>query len=290
MRRSSSRLLSIRKPPHPVKVFAPVTVSSSPSSSSQPIPEEPQATQEEESRASPKAPASSELRVSPASRTSPVPRPSLAPTCATSAYSQTVGRSVGIRKCRHSSSSADNGHGIFFQDEEQKLRYASLHKRVILPTRYLDENSLNTLGMLEDMTAMLRHIGWTTFTSFINPAYERITLEFLSSVSAEILQGKNCEEGLIKFRLHNTDYTLELAELNAIFGFPSGGERRYPRIFNEHAFWCRLSTTSQFVSSDSKESHIHHPCFRYAHRLLAHTLFARGDSIAAVKKSELLFM
>ena len=115
---------------------------------------------------------------------------------------------------------------------------------MILPTRYLDENSLNTLGMLEDMTTMLRHIGWTTFTNLKNPAYERITLEFLSSVSTEILQGKNCEEGLIKFRLHNTDYTLELAELNAIFGFPSGGERRYPRIFNEHAFWCHLSTAS----------------------------------------------
>ncbi|QCE03258.1 hypothetical protein DEO72_LG8g1282 [Vigna unguiculata] len=94
MRRNSSSLLSIRKPPRPIKVFAPVTVSSSPSSSSQPIPEEPQPTQEEESRASPKAPASSELRVSPASRTSPVPRPSLAPTCATSTYSQTVGSTI----------------------------------------------------------------------------------------------------------------------------------------------------------------------------------------------------
>jgi len=90
--------------------------------------------------------------------------------------------------------------------------------------------------------------------------------------------------------LYNTDYTLELVELNAIFGFPNGGERRYPRIFNEHAFWCRLSTASQFVSSDSKESHIHYPCFRYAHRLLAHTLFAMGDNTVVVRKSELLFM
>ena len=90
--------------------------------------------------------------------------------------------------------------------------------------------------------------------------------------------------------MHNTNYTLELAELNAIFGFPSGGERRYPRVFNEHAFWCRLSTSSKFVSSDSKESHIHHPCFRYAHQLLAHTLFAWGDNTAVVRKSELLFM
>ena len=110
-----------------------------------------------------------------------------------------MGRSADTRKRRHASSSADNGHGIIFQNEEQKQRYASLNKRVILPTRYLDENSLNTLGMLEEMTAMLRHIGWTTFTSLKNLAYERITLEFLSSVSVEILQGKNCEEGLIKF-------------------------------------------------------------------------------------------
>jgi len=201
-----------------------------------------------------------------------------------------VDRSTGTRKQRHSSSSTDNDHGIVFQNEEHKLRYASLIKQVIIPTRYIYENTLTTLEMLDEMTAILRKIGWATFINLKNLAYERITLEFLSFVSADILQGKNCIEGLIRFRLHNTNYTLVLAELNAIFGFLSGGERRYPRIFNEHAFWCRLSTASQFVSPDSKESYIHHPCFRYAHRLLTHTLFARGDSTIVVRKSKLLFM
>ncbi|XP_052735569.1 uncharacterized protein LOC128197551 [Vigna angularis] len=51
--------------------------------------------------------------------------------------------------------------------------------------------------------------------------YEKITMEFLSSVKAEILQGKDCEEGLIEFRLHNSTYRLTLVEFNAIFGFPT---------------------------------------------------------------------
>jgi len=173
--RRSNLLLSIRKPPCSAKAFTLVTVSSSPSSSPGSTPEE--------SRASLESRASPELRVSPESRTSPEPRPSLAPSRATSAYSQTVRRSASTRKRRHSSST-NNDHGIIFQNEEQNMRYASLIKRLIIPTRYIDENSLNTLGMLNDMIAMLKKIGWTTFTNLKNPAYERITLEFLSSMSA----------------------------------------------------------------------------------------------------------
>lgn len=82
-------------------------------------------------------------------------------------------------------------------------------KRSILPSQYIDESALHTLGMLEEMIGMLRKIGWTTFVNLKNPAYERITLEFLSSLSEYILQGKNYLEGLVKLRLHNTYYTLD---------------------------------------------------------------------------------
>ncbi|WVZ01768.1 hypothetical protein V8G54_022574, partial [Vigna mungo] len=115
-------------------------------------------------------------------------------------------------------------------------------------------------------------------------------MEFLSSVKAEILQGKDCEEGLIAFRLHNVSYRLTLAEFNAIFGFPIGGARNYPKNFDVGSFWFQLSKSSSFVSFDSKEANIQHPCFRYAYRLMAHTLFARDDSHSAVRKSELLFL
>ncbi|WVZ18098.1 hypothetical protein V8G54_005420, partial [Vigna mungo] len=128
------------------------------------------------------------------------------------------------------------------------------------------------------------------FVNLKYPAYEKITREFLSSVEAEILQGKDCEEGLIAFRLHNVSYRLTLVEFNAIFGFPAGGKRNYLRSFDAWSFWDQLSQSSSFVSSDSKEANIQNPCFRYAHRLMAHTLFARGDSPSAVRKSELLFL
>ncbi|WVZ02491.1 hypothetical protein V8G54_023297 [Vigna mungo] len=115
-------------------------------------------------------------------------------------------------------------------------------------------------------------------------------MEFLSSVKAEILQGKDCEEGLIAFKLHNVSYRLTLAEFNAIFGFPVGGARNYPKKIDVGSFWFQLSKSSSFVSFDSKEANIQHPCFRYDHRLMSHTLFARGDSHFAVRKSELLFL
>jgi len=41
--------------------------------------------------------------------------------------------------------------------------------------------------MLEEVIGMLRKIGWTTFDNLKHPAYERITLEYLSFVSVDIL-------------------------------------------------------------------------------------------------------
>jgi len=64
----------------------------------------------------------------------------------------------------------------------------------------MDESTLSTLGMLEEITWMLRKIGWTTFVNLKNPAYERITIEFLIFVIIKILQGKNYIKGWVTFR------------------------------------------------------------------------------------------
>lgn len=55
--------------------------------------------------------------------------------------------------------------------------------------------------------------------------YDRVTLEFLSSLHTKILRGMECTLGLIKFFLFDKEERLNSAKFNDIFGFPNGRDK-----------------------------------------------------------------
>lgn len=189
-------------------------------------------------------------------------------------------------------SSTSNPYGIEFKDREQRDRYNVLVKRKIVNTKYLDDQVLETLGLADDITWMLDNVGWSTFAHTRYPTLIGPTLEFLSSLNADILQGEGCEEGRITFRLFNNDHVLNLEEFNSIFSLPVGGDRRLPIAFRAGSFWNEISAigAGAYDSSKAKASALVNPCFRYLHRVMANTLFGRGDSDGSVRQDELLFL
>ena len=113
-----------------------------------------------------------------------------------------AGTSKG-QSSRRKSRAPTNPHGIQFVNADQQARYTLLLNRPMFCTKYIDEYALQTLGLLDDVMWMFQRVGWTKWVALRRPTYERITIEFLSSLDIEILQGKNCQEGSIKFRLFN---------------------------------------------------------------------------------------
>jgi len=73
--------------------------------------------------------------------------------------------------------------GIKFKDDAQRTRFEKLSKCTIMATRYADESCLRTLGLFDSVDWMLKQIGWSHFLTLRHPTYERITLEFLSSLT-----------------------------------------------------------------------------------------------------------
>lgn len=71
---------------------------------------------------------------------------------------------------------------------------------------------------------MFARVEWTQFVKMKYPTYERITLEFLSSIEVHVIDGQGCTEGKITFRLFNKEHHMTLAQFNMIFGFPSDCE------------------------------------------------------------------
>lgn len=60
-------------------------------------------------------------------------------------------------------------------------------QRKIVNARYVDESALSAS---DDVNLMFNNMGWTQFVSMKLPAYEKITLEFLSSIDANVLDGE----------------------------------------------------------------------------------------------------
>ncbi|KAJ1430757.1 hypothetical protein SESBI_07587 [Sesbania bispinosa] len=64
---------------------------------------------------------------------------------------------------------------------------------------------------------------------------------------------------------------------------PKGGKRKIPNDFNEGDFWYLLTGSSSYTPSSAKASHIQNPCFKYIHRVMAHSVFGRGESLGNVR-------
>ena len=75
--------------------------------------------------------------------------------------------------------------GMVFRDGEVGVRqeklYHRFHQRGILPKRYIDEDCLHDLGLLDSVQFMLHASGLHHIATINLPTYEPLTLEFLSS-------------------------------------------------------------------------------------------------------------
>ena len=63
-----------------------------------------------------------------------------------------------------------------------------------------------------------------------------------------------------------------------------------PRDFHAHDFWRSLTNKTSYEPSRARATSLCNPCFRYIHRIMAHTCFGRSDSDGVIRQSDLLFL
>ncbi|KAK4415168.1 hypothetical protein Salat_2624000 [Sesamum alatum] len=150
-------------------------------------------------------------------------------------------------------------------DIANRNRYEGLCSRTIANTRYNDNEVLDVLGIYDDVEYLFTRLGWHDFMFTRRPTYPRLVREFLSSLRVEgILSDPHSPGGR--------------------------GERWEPPAFLPNEFWYNLTRQASYDATHSKSSAIIKTYFRYLHRVLAHTLFGRGDSEGVVRCSELFVL
>lgn len=201
---------------------------------------------------------------------------------------------VETSRPRQRSRRMPNAHGIIFEDDDHIERYKTHLKRKLVPTRYVCDDTMSALGILDDVSQMFHNLGIFEFMHADVPTYERITLEFLSTVKFKLEKnwtGHVYEYfGTMSFRLYNEDYSMSVIQLGQCLRLPLVGSGAVPNDFSAGSFWSSITGLPQYEPRSAKASWIQNPCFRYAQKGLAFTLFGRGDSTGVAAKRELYLM
>jgi hypothetical protein len=141
---------------------------------------------------------------------------------------------------------------------------------------------------------MFHTLGMLEFMQLEAPTFARITLEFLSTIEFKLKNRWNGTEkeyyGTLQFRLFNTDMELSVDELGSILKLPIVGPRAVPDTFVPAEFWTAITGNTKYFSKWAKASDIHNPCFRYAQKALAYTMFGGEDSTGVATQRELFFL
>lgn len=96
--------------------------------------------------------------------------------------------------------------------------------------------------------------------------------------------------GTLRFRLFNNYHELSVEELVGILWLPLYGPGVVPDGFSPKDLWITITVRADYTSKGAKAYGIQNPCFRYAQKGLAYTLFGQGDSTGVATQRELFFM
>src|SRR4051812_4053296 len=96
--------------------------------------------------------------------------------------------------------------------------------------------------------------------------------------------------GTLKFRMFDIDHELSLQDFGEALRIPSSGAGRAPNLFNPESFWIAITSKESCCPKGEKATCIQNPCFRYAQKALAYTLFGRGDNPDVASIRELYYL
>jgi len=126
------------------------------------------------------------------------------------------------------------------------------------------EKTLTDLGLKLEVDRMFHVLGMLEFMSLEAPTYERITLEFPSTLEFQLekrwVNTTRYYFGTLRFRLFNNYYELFVKELAAILRLPLNRPGAVPDGFSPKDFWIAITGRMDYSSKGAKASGIQNPC------------------------------
>ncbi|KAL0802364.1 hypothetical protein Bca101_057540 [Brassica carinata] len=173
--------------------------------------------------------------------------------------------------------------------------FTTLAKRMRLikwaPMRFPHRESLQQLGILEDVTILLRNMGMESFLDMAYPVHKEVSCQFLASF--EVVHHYERDEvdgyGYITFKIRGKAHKVGFARLSSIFGLCDDRDSFLSSSSDIATdVWGLIAREERYAGSD-KCNEITNPGVRYAAKVLSHTFYARREP-CAVNEDELKFL
>lgn len=114
------------------------------------------------------------------------------------------------------------------------------------------EQTLNDLGLKIEINRMFKVLGMLEFMCLETTTYERITLEFLSTIEFQLekrwIDTTRYYYGTLKFHHFNTDHELFVKELAGILRLLLYGPGAVPEGFVSHDFLTTIIGRIDYVT------------------------------------------
>ena len=159
-------------------------------------------------------------------------------------------------------------------------------------TRYPHSETMNELGITEDVEYLFEKSGLLGLMSNPHSAYKTEALQFISSLEVKLFQGLSSHEareeglGYITFEVYGKDYVLAIKTLEDMFGFPRGTDVK-PKFKKEELsdLWVTIGDDAVFSSSWAKSNAIQTPAFGTSRKqwLTSSTQGRRPDRLTMVR-------
>ena len=133
--------------------------------------------------------------------------------------------------------------GLIFVNHAKKLNNKSLSVRMTSEQKFLHVESLQTLGIYDDMRTLLRNLWLLHFVVRKCVTYDWLNLEFLSSLRVESNGSYRGEIVDISFRMFNTDDRMSLKGFNNLLHLPNFLESfcDWPQSWRPDLIWLNIT-------------------------------------------------
>ena len=142
--------------------------------------------------------------------------------------------------------------GLIFVNDAQKLKYKSLSVRMTSELKFLHVESLQNLGIYEDMQTLLGNLLLLHFIERKCVTFDWLTWEFLSSLRVEWNGTYRGEIVDISFRMFNNDHCISLKGFNNLLHFPNHLDSFYnvPQRWKLDLIWLSITCTKRKTYSN----------------------------------------
>jgi hypothetical protein len=156
-------------------------------------------------------------------------------------------------------------------DQEWRL-FQQLIDREFAHMKVYDNTLLNEIGMIREFGAAFDAIGWGNFWHAWEEGSKFLTLEFLSTLSAD--------SSGVKFRLFNEEHVLTWEQLSVALGFDSNcllewSKHKGMKAFSTESFWKKISGRGLNLGPQINLNH--NPTLRFLHELISSMIAPRVD-------------